>query len=60
MGDFRKNILKTDFGGKFLQGNTRPSEKKNLTPFYVGKKIILTQTKSPITHTSFKGQMGDP
>lgn len=31
MGDFRKNILKTDFGGKFLQGNTRPSEKKSYT-----------------------------
>jgi len=52
MDDFRKKILKTDFGGKFLQGNTRPGEKnsytekrifhglkqlKNLTPFYFGK-----------------------
>ena len=74
MGDFRKNILKTDFGGKFLQGNTRPGEKNSYTekrifhgfkqlikayPFYVGKKIILTQTNSPITYTPFKGEMGD-
>ena len=28
MGDFRKNIPKTDFGENFLQGNTRPGEKK--------------------------------
>ena len=30
MGDFRKNIMKTEFGGKFLQGNTGPGEKKFL------------------------------
>ena len=30
MGDFRKNILRTDLGGKFLQENTRPGEKKFL------------------------------
>ena len=37
MGDFRKNIMKTDFGGKFLQGNTRPGTKKNS---YTGKRIF--------------------
>lgn len=45
MDDFRKNILRTDFGGKFLQGNTRPGEKKflprkkNLSWLIIVKKI---------------------
>ena len=47
MGDFRKNILKTDFGGKFLQGNTRPSEKKILHRFVLGKKLFLPKPNHP-------------
>ena len=55
MGDFRKNILRTDIEGKnILQGNTwgkyilhwkkklswRIMVEKNLTPLYVGEKIL--------------------
>ena len=45
MGEFRKKNLRTDFGGKFLQGNTRPGEKKflprkkNLSWLIIVKKI---------------------
>lgn len=47
MGDFRKNILKTDFGGKFLQGNTRPGEINSYTEkriFHGFKQLIKTYT----------------
>ena len=59
MGDLKKDIVKTDFEGKSLQGYTwekwYPAMekislmtylmlKKNLTPLYVRKKILTSET----------------
>ena len=60
--------MKTEFGGKFLQGNTGPGEKnshtekrifhglkqlKNLTPFYVGKPKNYSYPNQITNHPYF-------
>ena len=71
MGDFRKNILQTDFEGKkLLQGNTwgkisytEKKKKKSYTFACQRKiyhqrfgKIIFTQAKSPIPPSQVEGE----